>query len=308
MRPRTLVSLLCLVACSLLAKAEDAARRSCGFIARMEGRVSIGEEGQIEHVLLDPQADSHRRIYPGQRLRCEKGSKALLRLRDGDQWLLPAMGWFTVPQPRVTATRDARQKALDAYAQVGGRDRAVRMPRLYSPPDHGVVIPRQFTIRWAPGGSCSHSFTIFDADGVVLWRQAEVRNAGGALASPAARTALVHHRIVASADPAPLTLEMLDSCGNAAAVTFRLLSAESERAVNDQLQRWASEPDAFFRHLGNASVFDDAGLYPEAAGEYEGALSLAPRGRDILLRTIAAERLTGNGARADQLELRLRPE
>jgi hypothetical protein len=302
-----LVAMVC-VAGSFSAGASDVVRRSSGYIAKIQGQVSIGEAGQAEAVLLDREADRGRRIYPGQRLRCEKGGKVLLHLSDGDRLLTHATGWFTVPQPRITATRDARQKALDAYVRVGGRDRAVRPLRLFSPADHGAVIPRRFTIRWTPDARrCSLSFAIRDADGVLLWHQEGVRDDGGVIEPVAARDALQRYRADKPGDSAPLMLELRDACGNESSVVFRLLSLEGERDVDDQLQSWASEGDMFLRRLGRASVFDDAGMYPEAALDYEAALALAPKGRDILLRSIAAHRLTGNDARADQLQRRLPP-
>jgi hypothetical protein len=46
-------------------------------------------------------------------------------------------------------------------------------------------------------------------------------------------------------------------------------------------------------------------MLAEVANEYEGALTLAPRSRDLLLRTIEAHNRTGNLARVRALKKRL---
>ena len=276
-------------------------RRSAGLVESIHGTVMLREPGQAETVVLDPEADLGRRLYPGELLLCKARSNARLRIAGQPTLITPGAGWFTIPHVRLPPT-DPRQKLLDAYARLGGRNRDVGMwsRSVFSPADHGTFQPRAPVIRWTPAG-CNFSIAI-RAHRRVVWRLDNVRDTGGSLQSAELRNALTTYRD--ESGEGPLTLELHDACGGAATLTFRLLSDEEEDNLAHDLAAWATEQDLLVRHLGMASAYDDAGLFPEAAQQYEEALARAPKSRDLLLRTLAEQSLTGNVARATELETR----
>ena len=278
-------------------------QRAGAIVERISGAVLLKQNGK--QIRLNAKADVARVLYVGDGVYCEKGARLSLRIGSKTTELDERSGWFTIP-PRVSSQSDPHQKAIDEYGRIGGRDKGfISNSTVYSPSDKSVVMPELFVIRWTPlKRRCVASFVIQKPDGQELWRQDKVNGASGSLISAAARQALMNYR--AKVGAATLLLKLKDSCGNDDQETFRLLSAASEESLKGELAFWDHEPDKLIAHLGRASVFGRYSIFPQAAEEYEAALAAAPKSHDLLLRTISAHRRTGNRARANQLEKRLR--
>jgi len=278
---------------------------STALVEKVSGTVFLRHDANAKQKRLDPKSDAARRLYPGEQVRCEPGG--FLRLRVGGRLreIHGPSGWFTIP--RATSSQaDPLQKALDEYGRRGGRDRGGQAPTVvvFSPSDRSVVRPDIFTIRWVPlREKCETSFTIRDAGGEQIWRQEHVRGTAGVLKSVAAQRALRKYRSELGAGPLILTLT--GSCGDETQSGFSLLRVTDEQSLKREIVQWDREPGSLTRHLGRAAVFTRYQMFPQAAEEYEAALARAPQSRELLLRTIVAQRRVGNSAREQELSRRL---
>ena len=209
--------------------------------------------------------------------------------------------WYTIVPPDSAKFK----KVLAAYGRTGGRDRGgFTIPIFFAPANESSVAPDQFVLRWSPlKRSCVVSFVIRDASGKEIWQQNGIDGTSGSLKVGALQQALIGYREKKSS--ALLQLSLSDTCGNEDRVTFSLLPVADEKSLNQELTAWSGEADQLMVHLGRASVFVDHQMFPEAAEEYEAALTLAPDSVSLLKRTIDAERRTGNRSRAKALESRL---
>jgi hypothetical protein len=290
---------------SLSAPAARGQQGSAGLIEKLNGTVFLRHDGNAKETRLDPKSDVARRLYPGEQVRCEPGGFVRLRVGGRLKEIYGPSAWFTIPRKTGTQTNPL-QKALDEYGRRGGRDRGDLAPTvaLFSPSDRSVVTPELFSIRWLPLKTrCTASFIVRDANGEQVWRQDGVRGRAGMLNSVAARRALRRYRNKAGAGPLELTLT--SSCGEETQSQFSLLGVADEQKTKRELAAWAKEPGNLTRHIGRAEVFHRYGLFPQAAAEYEAALSKAPRSRELLTRTIVAQRRIGNSAREQELSKRL---
>jgi hypothetical protein len=192
---------------------------------------------------------------------------------------------------------------LDDYGHRGGRDRALSI-QVFSPTDHSVVLIEDFVVRWASNtAGCTFSLLMQDVAASTVWRKDEVDSGVGSLNDASARRALAAYR--ARMGTGPLKLIVNDSCGSTTSVSFSLLSVEDEHILNEDLAFWDKQTGALVRRIGRASVYDRFRMFPQAAEEYEAALSEAPDSRHLLMRTITAHRATGNFSRAWELKKRL---
>lgn len=289
----------------ICAAGTTAQQGSTALVEKISGTVFLRHDANAKQSRLDPKSDAARRLYPGEQVRCEPGG--FLRLRVGGRLrdINGPSGWFTIPR-EASGQTDPLRKALDEYGRRGGRDRGGKVPTVvvFSPSDRSVVRPDIFTIRWVPlKPQCDASFTIHDADGKQIWRQGHVRGTAGVLNSVAARRALrKYHR---EQGEGSLTLTLTGSCGEETQSAFSLLSLTDEQSLKREIVQWNKEPGSLTRHLGRAAVFTRYGMFPQAAEEYEAALAKAPQSRDLLMRTIVAQRRVGNSAREQELSKRL---
>jgi hypothetical protein len=99
-------------------------------------------------------------------------------------------------------------------------------------------------------------------------------------------------------------LKLNDSCGNSDQSDFTVLSVAEENDLKQDLKTWDSDSESLMNHIGRASVFNQYRMFSHVAEEYEQALVMAPRSRDLLLRTIEAQRLIGNLVRVKELQRR----
>jgi hypothetical protein len=291
-----------LLAVLLLASAgvQSQQRQVGAIVEKVNGPVILKQANK--QIRLNSKSDVGRALYVSDSVNCEKGGT--LRLISGSKILEldESSGWYTIAPPE----RPQFKKVLDAYGRTGGRDRGagLAIPIMYAPANEGSVAPAQFVVRWAPlKASCMVSFLILDASGRELWRLQGVNGTSGSLRPDTARQALISYSEQKS--PGPLQLKLSDTCGDEDQVSFTLLSAANEKSLSLDLAVWERERDELLAHLGRASVFLDYDMFPEAADEYEAALSLAPESQSLLTRTIAAEGRIGNRARARALEARL---
>ena len=280
-----------------------------GIVEEIRGTVFWRPSPGAQEERLDPRADAARRLYPGEQVRCARGSsvRLLLGLRRKTVY---QSAWFTIPRAAPSRSNPAR-RMLDDYGRVGGLDRGDQS-KILSPSENSTVVPGQFSIRWVPSAAgCTLSLTMRDVVGKLLWQREDVDGASGSLTDDSAGrifngdAAQVLERYRAETGRGPLTLQMDDSCGGENRVSFLLLSVKSEQSLERELSSWGREAGTLLRHLGRASVYSRYGVFPQAADEYESALRAAPDSRHLLIRTIKAHRQTGNFLRARELEKRL---
>jgi hypothetical protein len=279
--------------------------RVAAIVEKVSGTVSLKQNGKQS--TLNAKTDIARRLFAGDRVHCEAGAKLSLRIGGRSTELDANSGWFEIPKVAPGAP-DPRQRAIDAYGRIGGRNRGVVSHSIvYSPTDGGSTTPELFVIRWTPLKSkCVVSFEVQDLNGKKLWRQTKVGGALGVLNSKSARQALVSYR--SRSREAELKLRYTDSCGEPDESTFQLLSVANEQKLKTELAQWDNEPNQLIAHLGRASVFIERKIFSQAAEEYEAALALAPESVDLIESTSGAERQTGNTPRAKELEKRLPEE
>jgi hypothetical protein len=280
-----------------------------GIVEEIRGNVFWRPDTGAREERLDPRADAARRLYPGEQVRCARGSSLRLWLGLRRRTVYPS-AWFTIPRAAPSRSNLAR-RMLNDYGRVGGLDRG-EQSKILAPSENSMVVPGQFSIRWAPSAAgCTLSLTMRDVGRRLLWRQEDVDGASGSLTDDGAwrifnggaRRVLVRYRD--ETGRGPLTLQLDDSCGGETRVSFLLLSVKSEQSLERELSSWGREAGTLLQHLGRASVYSRYGVFPQAADEYESALREAPGSRHLLIRTIKAHRQAGNFLRARELERRL---
>jgi CHASE2 domain-containing sensor protein len=272
-----------------------------GFIEDISGVVFLKRSGK--QIRLDSKKDMGRRLFPGDSLLPTKGAKVSVRIGKESQHLDGNSKLFEI-RKTVSYRSDPFRKAIDEYGRIGGRNRfMIRKSIVFSPTDDSVVTPASFVIRWAPARkNCVATIEIQNAGGELLWQEKNVNSGSGELKSEAARQALERYR--SAAELAPVRLKFNDSCGNTDHSDFTLLPTTEEDSLNQELKFWDSDRDSLINHLGRAAVFNQYRMFSHVAGEYEQALALAPMSRDLLLRTIEAQRLIGNLVRVEELKRR----
>lgn len=274
---------------------------STGIVEEIHGTAYWRQNANARTDKLDPKLDASRRLYPGEQVRCARGSSLSLLLGRRRK-IIRQTSWFTIPRARSSQSNPIR-RMLDEYGKPGGIERGNSL-KVFAPSDHSVAIPEQVVFRWTPSAAgCLLSLTIRDVGGGRVWRREDVDGASGYLNDDTAKQALINYR--AKTGRGPLTLQVNDTCGSDVQVSFLLLSNRSERALKGELAFWGEDVGTLITHLGRASVFSRYGVFPQAAEEYEAALRMASDSRHLLIRTIIAHRQTGNFLRASQLEKRL---
>lgn len=302
------MKMLTLVLCGLLAVAvlpcQGASQEgSAGIVEKIRGTVWWRRNKNAKAARLDPKIDIGRRLYPGEQLRCAPNSKIRLNFAGRIGKLRGPSTW--IPIQKVNRSQSRLQQALDEYYQLGGLDRPAHSP-VFSPSDDCKKIPEKFVIRWNPDSVTSTvSFVIQEDSGNenVIWRQDHVDGRSGLLAAGSLKQRLAEDR--AKFGERRLKLKLINLQGREIAVSFSLLSVKSEQSLKRELAFWNGKPGRLMPHLGRASIFIRYRMDSEAAEEYEAALAAAPESRDLLIRTIQAQRKIGNFARAKELEQRL---
>jgi hypothetical protein len=276
-----------------------AQRTPAALVEEIRGEVEFRTSAEAPSIRLHPGVDAWRRLNVGEQVRPRPGG--LLRVWvDGKSQLITDSTWYIIPSS-LAETREL----LAQYARVGGRARGGDAPVL-SPSDQGVVVPERFVVRWDRRRPTQPvAFIIREVGGSEVWRNDAVDTIRSALVSREARQALASYRD--ERGQGPLLLQVVDSDSNVSEVIFALMSEAGERSLKQELARWAAEPVRLVSHLGRAAAFARVRMHPEAAAEYEAALTIAPRSRDLLLAAIAAQNRASNPDRAAELTGRLPP-
>lgn len=303
MKSVPLILMVCACAVLTLALPGRAAAQepAAALVEKIEGTAFWRRNADERRERLDPKAHTARPLYPGEQVRCTRGS--VLRLRMGPVTMrVPAGVWFPIPRRDLSDT-DPNTLMLNTVTDVMGVDRGNPL-QLFSPADHSTTPPSPFVVRWAPTPrGCKFSLVITDVGRRKVWRRDGVDGSAGFFSDRGAERALANFR--ATSGQGPLELHVYDSCGEEPYVTFFLLTAEKERALRRDLAFWARGAGPLIARLGRASVYVRYGMYSHAAEEYEAALRTAPDSLQLLSRTISANRRTGNLSRAAELKKRL---
>lgn len=290
---------------TLAARGAAAQERDAGIIERIVGSASLRSNDSASPVALDPSRDAARRLHVGESVRAGRRGLVVLILCGGvgRRELRAADGWFKIPERAECRGGDA----IAEYGNAGGRDRGPL--DVYSPADDEVIRPDAFTLRWKPSPEL-RSFTarLVKKEGMEeIWSE-QVRGRGrrrGLLASAAARRALARQREQSRPTTILLRVEPAGGKSPDIGVTFQLLSRDGERELTRRLARWDAEGSPLMKRLGRAADFVLANMFTKAATEYEAALALAPRSRDLLVRTIQAQCEAANAPRVQTLKTRL---
>jgi hypothetical protein len=211
-------------------------------------------------------------------------------------------GLFVIPGINLSRS-NAIQKAIDDYGRIGGRDKGGSAKSiLFSPAEEDLVMPELFVMRWLPlKRNCLATLSIENSDRNVLWQQENVDTSSGKLVSAEARQALASYRVT---NKAALRFGFV-ACGNTEQSFFTVMLLEQENSLKAELKTWESDSSMLLKHIGRAAIFNHYRLRSLAADEYEAALAVAPYSRDLLQRTVDAQREIGNLARVQQLEKQL---
>lgn len=279
----------------------NAQEGGAGIVEEIRGTALWRRNANAKPKRLDPKLDTARLLYPGEQVRCLRGSSLRLSLGQKPR-IVPPTAWYTIP--RVAFSRLAPiKRMLDDYGRRSGRDRAGEII-VFSPSDHSVVLMKPFIIRWVPSAAgCSFTLLIQDAGANKVWRKDDVEGASGSLNDALAERALIEYR--AKGGRGPLTLIVNDSCGSMTRLNFSLLTTENEKSLKEDLFFWDKQTGTFVPHLGRASVYNRYGMFSQAAEEYDAALKEAPYSLHLLLRTVSAHRVTGNFTRVGELKNQL---
>ena len=292
---------------SLAAAAQDKRQEAedAGFISEVKGSCWLQRGSARVPITLSKYGGASLRV--GDKVRCDEHGSLVLELRSLRTTIEPSPPdqWTTIPRPAGART-DAMAGPVDDWFKLAGGLR--KLPRgVYSPPSGGygsAVWPEHFVVRWVPRkGGQNLSLSIRDETGTRRWPQgsdhgASVRADAGELSSEEARQVLLKYR--QTGRRGPLTLVVVDSEGNEDDVQFSIVSKQEEEALTSQLKS-CDEQSGLMRHICRSYYFRQLDLYAEAAEEYEEALKLAPDSVDLQLHLIAAQRLTGNYAREQEL-------
>lgn len=134
-----------------------------GIVEEIRGAVFWRPNLGAREERFDPRADAARRLYPGERVRCARGSSLRLWLGLRRRTVYPS-AWFTIPEATPSRSNPAR-RMLDDYGRVGGLDRG-NQSKILSPSENSMAVPGQFSIRWVPSAAgCTLSLTIRDVGG-----------------------------------------------------------------------------------------------------------------------------------------------
>jgi hypothetical protein len=275
-----------------------------GIVKDVHGPVSL-KQGKNDKtgVKLDSRYDKARLLFVDQEIYCGPGGVIYLSLCNGDEYEdkeIQGPGGYTISP----ANKCRSLEELKEYARLGGRDRGSVSP-IFSPANDSVVKPDTLVIRWVAGPKRRASaLEIISASAGVVWQHEIPNVSSGTFSAEDLRQTLVKLR---DRDE-PLLLRFRERSGTAGAegaVTFSLLSVNQEQQLQQELSAWDKKAEGMLRRLGRASIFVRHLMFIEAAEEYEGALELAPKSRDLLNRTIRAQLRTGNSLRVQELRLRL---
>jgi len=296
--------LLAIAGLSLAASVQDK-REQVGFISQVKGSCWLQRGSSRVPITLSKHGGASLRV--GDKVRCDEHGSLVLELRSLRTTIEPSPPdqWTTIPRPSGPR-KDAMAGPVDDWFKLAGGLR--KLPRgIYSPPSGGygsAVWPEHFVIRWVPRkGAQSLSLSIRDEIGTQLWPQgtdhgASVRADVGELSSEQARQALLKYR--QTGKRGALTLIVADSEGNEDDVQFSIVSVQEEEALRSQLKA-CDQQSGIMNYICRSYYFRQIDRYTEAAEEYEKAVKLAPDSVDLRLHLIAAQRLTGNYAREQEL-------
>src|SRR5947208_11372187 len=94
---------------------------SVGWIEEIQQPAYLRSAETAKSISLDTKRDRYRRLYVGDRVRCDHDGHLKLQLYGRIIELKESKTWF--PIPRVASKRSDLQRALESYGRVGGRDR-----------------------------------------------------------------------------------------------------------------------------------------------------------------------------------------
>ncbi len=298
-----------LLALSFPARVLSQGKLIVGYIEEVRGSAYL-KQGESK-VKLSPRNDLRRKLYPGDVVSTDPGGYLRLKLcsRGADckskEITSSAEFRIEVGAPARTETELQREKSVQGYGGTGGRPMGVLSP-FFSPSPAGAVRPSTLVLRWVPSRQLSSfSVSILDPSHQRLWGKKIANGAAGHLDSPELKQILAKYRD--DREKGTLILEVEDKNRIGSQARFSLLSAQDEKALDQELAEWNQESDVFMRHLGRAQAFFVRNMFTEVAEEFEAALAETPYSRDLLVKTIQAHRDTGNTAREDTLKRRLSP-
>lgn len=306
-------ALIALLGFSLASGARAAAQTDQNIVAvieNIEGRAFWRKTMLGEVRLLHKEVDTRKILYPEEAVMCDPDDPSceiVLSIDKQKVVLTSKNKWYILPNP--PAGSPMKDYGHGGYGRGGNIDRGVpsEEPPIYSPSQGGAVWPEHFVVRWIPetdmGDVTIRIWPETRAKNREIWYKSDVRGAVGYLDSEELRRALLNYREQGGSNL--LELHFTDnSSGVHYQVNFTLLSIDDDQDLQKELANWADHKD-MIGYIGRANAFDKKLLYVEATEEYEEALKETPNSRDLLARTILANRMTGNYAREQQLNARL---
>lgn len=93
-----------------------------GRVTGVRGKVYWKKDARAAAVRLDPRRDLNRRLFPGERLRCDKGGQLSLQLYGVPVELRESDDWYIIPRVDV-GDRPGRHAGEDSPSErSGGRE------------------------------------------------------------------------------------------------------------------------------------------------------------------------------------------
>jgi hypothetical protein len=297
-----------LLLCIPLARAAENPRL-VAVIAHVDGSAYRRQSPDAKPVQLDRDRDQFRKLFEGERVGCLKECRIVLILTDGSRKdVRPRDRWFR-PRPAAAISRgrgypdgpnrEAWRRALADFAESTGTPRGES--RFLTPIEGSAIVADRFVIRWKAQRFTAPLAVTILGDGQPIWTQ----NVVDPLPSEIVSTNL--QSILAQRAASDLTLRVISPDDRIDEVHFSVLSKDDEGSLSANLESWDRQAEGVLNHIGRASVFSRSRLYWDAAEEYEAALRIAPRSRDLLLAAIEANRRAMNLSRVSELSNLLDP-
>ncbi|HJY87112.1 MAG TPA: hypothetical protein VKE24_09780 [Candidatus Acidoferrales bacterium] len=250
-----------------------------------------------------PKAGPRRFLYPGEGVRCVGPGKMLVQDHAELVSLAERGKWHNLRREGIGASK-ADEEAVERFGRVAGRSRGLGGP-IFSPVNEGVVRLAGLVVRWTPTVTPGPiRLRLIDDEGNELWRVEGIQGSAGLFRSESLRRVLGQQRDAKYAGQ--FTLSLAQGGSAEPPVTFSLLSAGEEKALEEDLARCASK-QGLMHNACRAYVFETRRMWNDVAAEYDDALASDTASPDLIAAAIRIHRLIGDTDTAERLTAQLPP-
>jgi hypothetical protein len=296
----TLMLLLCLTVMSQEA-ANICGEELRGVVNEVKGKAYLWRKNGNSDELIS-RANINLTLHRGDQLKCAAGGELIItvcgnRLKITSEKPYP-LSSIDALSP---AQRNAARVIFDSFKS-RSRKRSGDFLLFPAEDNTSVVRPDTLVIRWKQLDPPPFplSLRIMEGD-EVLWKRENIDSGAGELSSAEIREMLNKLRNDNSTHEVKLKIQ---SERGISMVTFRVLSLNDERSLENELSKYDKESE-ILRHMWRAYVYNQHGLAIDAAAEYEAVLAAAPESIEVREAAIAIQKWAGDQKREKELELKL---